>query len=170
MVKPMLIDKGFDLVDIGVALGATGSVAGLAGALLGGLWLNRLGRFNALMIFGILQAVAVSAWVIIALGVDGIVWVYGLSVMENFVAGLATAALFTLMMDHCRSVCAGSDYTIQASIVVCVSILGAVVSGISAGTVGYALHFCLAGVMGLFALPFIYRYRYLYQNRVGVEV
>ncbi len=41
-----------------------------------------------------------------------------LTVLEHFAGGMATVALFTCMMKHCRPGHEGSDYTVQASIVV----------------------------------------------------
>ena len=58
MVKPMLVDMGLDLRQIGLLVSVVGSLAALAGALLGGALTTRLGRRSALLGFGALQAVS----------------------------------------------------------------------------------------------------------------
>lgn len=164
MIRPLLIDQQLDVEQIALILGSVGFTAGLAGALAGGLLVNRLGRFNALLSFGIIQAGAVAIWAIVPLGFNDAVTVYSLSGLEHFAGGLATAALFTVMMDHCRAQCAGSDYTFQASIVVFMNMVAAAASGVFAARFGYSAHFALAGVFGLLALPLVIRYRtYLLQ-------
>ncbi len=159
MVRPMMVDMGLSIDDIALMMGSVGFTAGLFGALFGGWWIQYLGRFKALVLFGVLQAFACGAWVLLPLGYDGLWLMYGLSALEHFVGGLATAALFTVMMDHCRPVCAGSDYTVQSCIVVLMNMVAAGLSGVSAANLGYTSHFILSGAVGLIALPLIIRYR-----------
>ncbi len=101
MLRPMLVDRGFEVAELGVLLGAGGFVAGLLGALLGGFGVNLLGRRTSLLVFGLLQSFAVGAYAAIALGAPvPVIW--ALVGLEHFTGGLATAALFTWMMDACR--------------------------------------------------------------------
>jgi len=65
---------------------------------------------------------------------------------------MATAVLFTMMMDAARSHAAGSDYTVQASVVVMATGLGSALSGFSAQALGYAGHFALAALLCLLGL------------------
>jgi len=159
MVRPLLIDSGFSVKDIAIVLGVTGFSAGLIGAIVGGLLVNKLGRFKSLLIFGIIQAFAVAAWGVLAFGYTAKPVIYILSTLEHFTGGLATAALFTAMMDHCRKHCAGSDYTIQACIVVAMTILASTLSGVSASELGYLWHFIIAGILSLMVFPMILKYR-----------
>lgn len=164
MVRPMLIDSGFSVKDIAIVLGITGFSAGLIGAVVGGFLVNKLGRFKSLLIFGIIQAFAVASWAVLsieslALGDTTKPIIYILSTLEHFTGGLATAALFTVMMDHCRKQCAGSDYTIQACIVVAMTILASTLSGISASELGYLWHFIIAGILSLSVFPLIFKYK-----------
>jgi len=159
MVRPLLVDSGLSIKDIALILGVAGFSAGLLGAVVGGLLVNKLGRFKALLIFGIIQAFAVAAWAILPMGVVSKPVIYLLSALEHFTGGLATAALFTAMMDHSRIQCAGSDYTIQACIVVTMTILASTLSGISATEMGYQWHFIVAGFLSLLVFPLVIRYR-----------
>jgi len=159
MVRPLLIDIEFGIENIALLLGTVGFAAGLLGALVGGILVNYVGRFYSLFVFSLLQSLLLAAWGLVAMGWTNTLGLYLVSAAEHFTGGLATAALFTVMMDHCRKHCAGSDFTIQACIVVLVSMLAAGLSGVSAATIGYPLHFIVASGLGLLALPLIYRYR-----------
>lgn len=165
MVRPLLIDEGLSIKDIALILGITGFTAGLFGALVGGFLINKIGRFNALVIFGLIQTIAVASWAIIPSGfIDSLAFgktiiIYAISTLEHFSGGLATAALFTVMMDHCRKKCAGSDYTIQSCIVVTMNIIASALSGISASNWGYEWHFIIAGLLSLIAFPLIFKYK-----------
>jgi PAT family beta-lactamase induction signal transducer AmpG len=71
---------------------------------------------------------------------------------EQFSNGLATAALFTCMMDWCSSDASATDYTVQASTVVIATAGASAVAGFSAQALGYFGHFCLATALALCAL------------------
>ena len=159
MVRPLLIDRGLGVEQIALILGTVGFASGLLGALVGGGLVSYLGRYHALMAFGLTQAVAAASWALLSPGSDSLPFLYLLSALEHFAGGLATAALFTTMMDHCRKACAGSDFTIQACLVVLMSMVAAATSGISASALGYPVHFLLAGLLGLIPLPLIFMYR-----------
>ncbi len=152
MVKPMLIDLGWSLVDIGWIVGTVGSIAGLSGALIGGTLVVWLGRYRSMMLFIALQALTLFAYGGMALGEFGTLGLYCLSFAEHFTGGMATAALFTLMMDSCRKAHAGADYTVQASIQVTIAGSMHVVAGYTAQNLGYFPHFMLAGSLGLLTL------------------
>jgi PAT family beta-lactamase induction signal transducer AmpG len=58
------LDLGFTTTQIGLAANATGLWASLAGGIVGGIWMVKLGINRALWVFGVLQAVAILgfAW------------------------------------------------------------------------------------------------------------
>jgi len=153
MVRPMFVDQGLTLGDIGGILGLWGSGAGMAGALLGGLLLNRLGERTALLGFGVLQALTLLAYA--ALAVAGPAWAVPAVVIEHLFSGMATAALFTVMMRACRPGHAGAEYTVQASVVVLAQGGAGVASGWSAANLGYAGHFLLGVALCTAAVPVV---------------
>lgn len=157
MLRPFLADAGFDLTEIGKLLGTVGFAAGLVGALVGGALVNPLGRFRALLVFGVLQAVAVSVYALLAIGLPSLPMIYAACGVEHFAGGLATAALFTCMMDWSDSDTSATDYTVLASAVVIASGTAAAVAGFSAHYLGYQRHFWLGAVLTLAAVAVVYR-------------
>lgn len=159
MLRPFLIDVGLGLADIGWLTGTAGFLASLVGAMVGGWFVASYGRYRCLFVFAAVQALAVASYAIAAAGArEG--WVlYALCTFEHFSSGMATAALFTMMMDASRPRTAGTDYTIQASVVVLATGIGASLSGFSAAELGYTQHFLVAaGLCALGALPAVLHY------------
>lgn len=159
MARTMLVDQGYSIEDIALLLGTLGSLAGMAGALLGGLMARR-GRLLALVVCGLVHAALMAAYGF------AVVWqldasvVGTLVVLEHITGGMATVALFTAMMDACEPKTGATDYTVQASIVVFASGIGSALSGVSAQAVGYGIHFGAAGVVcvvGTLAMMPLYR-------------
>ncbi|HKO90986.1 MAG TPA: MFS transporter [Polyangiaceae bacterium] len=158
MLRPFLADVGLSLSDIGWLLGTVGFVAGLLGALAGGALVNRLGRKEALTWFGLLQAASVAGYAYLASGTPTAPALYVLCAAEHFAGGMATAALFTCMMDWCSREACGTDYTVQASAVVIATGVASAVAGVSAQALGYLGHFCVASVLSLGALAVVRRF------------
>lgn len=139
MLRPWLVDLGQETVQIGWMLGAAGFSAGLLGALVGGAAVGRLGRRRALLGFGLLQAAGIAGYAWAAWrGEPSGDTLYIVTMIEHFTGGMATAALFTCMMDRCRPQASATDYTIMASIVVMTTGMGQAISGALATWMGYA--------------------------------
>lgn len=163
MARTLLIDRGYDVVDVAWLLGTLGSVAGMVGALLGGVVARRR-RLHALVGCGLVHAVLMAAYALpvgLDLGVEeGRLLVGALVVFEHVTGGMATVSLFTAMMDAALKETGASDYTAQASVVVLASGVGSALSGVSADALGYVWHFVLAGVVcviGSLAMIPLYR-------------
>ncbi len=176
MLKPFLIDMGLGFAGIGWLTGTAGFLAGLVGAMVGGAMVGKFGRWRCLFVFAAVQALAVACYAIPAWGPRDWTVLYALCTFEHLAGGMATAALFTLMMDAARPQTAGTDYTVQASVVVFATGLGAGSSGFSVAwltelldirlwgtaptTPAYGPHFLLAAVLSLLGvLPALAHYR-----------
>jgi MFS transporter, PAT family, beta-lactamase induction signal transducer AmpG len=158
MLRPLLIDHGLDIAELGWITGTVGALAGLVGAMVGGVMVGRFGRRRMLLVFAAVQALAVAGFTLLGLAPPGPLdmgLVVGICVLEHLTSGMATVALFTLMMDATRPHAAGTDYTIQASTVVLASGLAATISGASAQALGYAAHFVVAAGLCVLAIPVI---------------
>jgi MFS transporter, PAT family, beta-lactamase induction signal transducer AmpG len=94
MLRAFLVDARYGLGAVGRLLGGVGFTGGLLGALIGGATVNRLGRRNALIVFGVLQALSVAAYAL-AVGRASLPLMYLLTGVEHVTSGMATAALFT---------------------------------------------------------------------------
>lgn len=92
------IDLGFTMTEIGVVSKTTSLWASVAGGILGGIWMVRLGINRALWVFGVIQAVAILGFAWLAhVGADtaSLALVIG---FEAFGVGLGTAAFVAYIM------------------------------------------------------------------------
>lgn len=145
MIRPHLVDLGVSLSEFAELLGVWGTVAGLFGALLGGLVLKMLPRMPALMVFVCLEGIAIASYSL----VTSLDWplIYTLVITEHITGGMATVGLFTVMMDRCRNASAGSDYALQSCLVVLSTLTASSLAGFSAANLGYASHYYMAGAL-----------------------
>jgi MFS family permease len=154
MVKPLLVDRGLSTDDIGILVGTVGFCAGLAGALAGGFLANRFGRKQALIGCGVLQTLAIAGYIAPTWGYGGNTALAVACTLEHFTGGMATVALFTLMMDTSRERYGATDYTVQASVVVIATGAAAVGSGFIADAIGYARHFGVSAIVSAAGVAF----------------
>ena len=146
LVGPFMHDAGLTKQEIAVVKGTIGSVMGLAGAALGGFLAWRFGRRFALIVCGLLQTLSLLAYLACALDPGNKSLIYAASTAEHLLGGMATVALFTLMMDASDPDHAGTDYTLLA----CAVVLGGGLAGVAAGFIGDAF-----GYAGAFGLSFL---------------
>jgi MFS family permease len=160
MIKPMLVDLGLDMEGIGWMYGFAGFTASLVGAMIGGWLTGRMGRRPALLVFGVAQASGIAAWLFPAVGYTSLEALYLATIYDHLVGSLATAALFTAMMDVCDPETGGTDYTLQASVVVLATGLGSGLAGLSAESLGWVGHYVFGTALtlaGAFAVAAAYR-------------
>ncbi len=148
MINPFFVDVGLTKGQIG-ELNTLGSVASLAGAFVGGWGVTRLGRRRGLLVFGVVQALVVAGYVLAAQGLQSLPYLTFLIVAEHGTGTMATVALFTLMMDVCRPHSAGSDYTLQACVVVVAQLSSRSLSGFIATNLSHTGNFTISAILSL---------------------
>ncbi|GAA2051502.1 MFS transporter [Williamsia deligens] len=147
LVGPFLSDLGLTLRQIALLDGAVSSGAALVGAALGGLLAFRVGRPTALLVGGIAQSAALVAFVAAAADLGGLPMIVVATVGEHVCGGIATVAVFALMMDSADRAFAGTDYTLLASAVVVVQGVAGFAAGIVGDAVGYVALYSSATVL-----------------------
>lgn len=145
MIRPHLVDLGVTLPEFAELLGVWGTIAGLVGALMGGLLLKVFNRLQALIVFVALEGLAIGLYSLLTT----LDWtlIYTLIITEHITGGMATVALFTVMMDRCREASAGSDYALQSCLVVLSTLVASSVAGFFAAQFGYVLHYYFAAAL-----------------------
>jgi len=147
LVGPFMRDAGLSREMIALMKGTVGSVSSLAGAALGGWYAFRAGRRRALLACGLLQTASLLCYVAAALGTGGLAMFWAGSIAEHLLGGMATVALFTLMMDASDPEHAGTDYTLLACAIVVAMGLANFTGATIADAVGYAPTFVAGFVL-----------------------
>ena len=150
-----LVDLGLGLDEIGFVVGVVESLAAFSGALLGGRLLLRLGRRRSLMAFASFQAVAIGALLIPAFGltIRSVLLVAAAGVA--FTGGMATAALYTAMMDAASHRTAGTDFTLQQSLAAVGPMVATGLSGFVVALGGYGMLYAGAAGLALAAVALV---------------
>nr|WP_286674925.1 MFS transporter [Pseudomonas subflava] len=157
MIKPMLVDQGWDTTALG-QLTLISSLAGIGGALLGGLLYARIGALRSLLVFGALQALGIAGMALLVGRGGDAGLVYAVSLFEQAADGMSTVALFAVMMRMCRPEHEGADFTLQASAQVLLAGVVGACSGVVAKVVGYQGLFLGAALLGLAMLVWVVRH------------
>lgn len=152
MLRPFVVDHGLSLKQIAWVTGTVGPTAGMAGAVIGGTLVGVIGRQRALILFGVGQVACVLGYAYLAFSSPTYAQLYNWAGVELFASGMATAALFTAMMDWSRPTSGGTDYTVQASAVVIATGIASTFAGVSADALGYGGHFVLSAALCVVAV------------------
>lgn len=163
MVKPMLVDMGLKLADIGLQVSLVSSVTTIIGALLGGWLVERLGRRASLAGFGLIYALTLALYALPAFGwgLPGMALttlVVVISGVAHLIEGMMMAALLAAVMDRARPEHAGVDYTLQVSLLALSGGLFFLPAGLLAEQLGYGWHFLISGALGVLLLWPAWRY------------
>jgi MFS family permease len=149
LIGPFMRDAGLSKEMIAVMKGTVGSLASLAGAAAGGWYAYRVGRRSALLHGGLLQTASLLCYVAAALGYGGLAMFWAGSVAEHLFGGMATVALFTLMMDASDPGHAGTDYSLLACAIVTAMGLANFTGATIADAVGYGPTFITGFLVSL---------------------
>ena len=149
LVTPMLVDAGWPLDRIGAVSIVGGGTAAVLASLASGALLTRLGRQRTLVAFGLVEVVAIVALFPLAQGQSGTLAGLAVVALINIAYASAGTVVYTINMDWSRTGSAGSDFTIQDSLVhLCSLLMGAAGLGL-AGIHGYPRTLGLSVVLGL---------------------
>jgi len=112
----LLRGAGFSLDDVGWANKAIGFAATIAGALLGGALMLKLGLYRALLGFGVLQGVAILSFMWLALvGKNYPIMVLAVG-LEKGTSGMGTAAFVALLMALCDHRFTATQYALLSAL------------------------------------------------------
>lgn len=120
---------GFQAGDVGLVNKSLGLLATIIGALYGGVLMQRLSLFRALMIFGLLQAVSNFAYWLLAVTPQHLWTMGGAVFIENLCGGMGTAAFVALLMTLCNKNFSATQFALLSAL----SAVGRVYVGPAAG-------------------------------------
>jgi PAT family beta-lactamase induction signal transducer AmpG len=188
MVKPFWVDSGFSAEQIGLVSVNLGLVLSIAGGLVGGWYVDRVGIFKGLWVLGLWQALsnlgyAAAAWYVprVLPGADGIVQpadvpllhqaaVYAASALESFTGGLGTGAFLAFLMAITSRAKATTEYAILSSIFAFSRAVAGWAGGIGAQEMGYAAYFFLTFWLSFPAYLLLARVRRMLEQQERQEV
>jgi MFS family permease len=152
LLPSLLTEMNYTAVETGKIIGIWGNGASLIGALLGGLLINKVGRKNSIVYYGLLKLVGFSALFFLADAQASRGQVLSVILFNDFCAGLCTVALYTVIMDKCSLNRPGTDFTIQASINTFGILFFVILAGVIVKHLGFGWLFGIALLIGVISL------------------
>ncbi|MEM6754250.1 MAG: MFS transporter [Cyanobacteria bacterium P01_C01_bin.38] len=174
MLRPLFVDRGLSLSEIGVMLGIVSYSVRIISALIAGVLITKLGRINSLILFGLAASIATLLYIIPAVGVSSLPILYAVTITVNALQGMAYTALLSAMMDKCDTPdvsssayrqTAATDYTLQVSVVSIGGVAASMLSGTIASATGYTGMFIISAAVSLLSVLVIAKFF----RRVAVE-
>ncbi|MBI3580565.1 MAG: MFS transporter [Nitrospinae bacterium] len=160
MTTPFLIrGLGFSPSDVGVVNKGFGMASLVAGAMLGGAFMVRLGLYRSLLAFGFLQAGSNLAFSLLAAAGKNYPMMILAVGVENFCGGMGTSAFVALLMALCNHAYSATQFALLSSLASLGRVFASPTAGYVAADAGWAGFFVLATLAGLPGLFLLWRLR-----------
>ncbi|GHT08550.1 MFS transporter [Bacteroidia bacterium] len=139
MMRPYLVDLGYDIKEIGKMSGFFGTATGLVASFLAGFIIRRIGRFHSRILFAILILFTTFYFYLVSTNPNPEIQLLYVGILLLWGSyGMATVAVYTIAMDCVREGREGTDFTIQTVIAQFSGICIAALSGHVADKTGYS--------------------------------
>ena len=107
---------GFDAGEVGVVNKTLGLFATIVGALYGGVLMQRLTLFRALLIFGILQGASNAGYWLLSISDKHMISMAAAVFFENLCGGMGTAAFVALLMTLCNKSFSATQFALLSAL------------------------------------------------------
>ncbi len=168
MLKPYMVDLGYNVKEIGFMSGIVGTAVAATAALLGGYIVKFIGRKTAAYVFALINLSAGVFFYLISMHTPSLLELYAGICLLWGAYGLSTVVIYTASMDAVRPSSAGTDFTVQIVVTHLSSMLIAVFSGKVGDLVGYHSLFGIEALLSLCSvliLFYVYPVKLKYGNR-----
>ena len=159
MTTPFILKMGFTKTELAAVVKTFGIFATIAGGLVGGILLIKLGLFKGLLIFGILQAVSTLSFSALAsLGAYSSVLAATVA-FENLTSGMGASAFTAFMASLCNKRFTATQYALLSSLMGMPRVIVSAPTGFLAERVGWVAFFIYCTLAAIPGLIFLSRYR-----------
>ncbi|MCL2790771.1 MAG: AmpG family muropeptide MFS transporter [Desulfobulbus sp.] len=160
LTTPFYLSLGFSKTQIGTLAKLFGFWSTIVGGLLGGAILFRIGIVRSLWLFGILQAVGILSFMVLAFIGYSLPGLVVAIVVEQLTSGMGTSAYVAYMASLTNKRFTATQYALLSSCMGIPRVIVAAPAGWLADQVGWPLFFlgcAVAAVPGLLMLPLVAR-------------
>jgi predicted MFS family arabinose efflux permease len=160
MVKPYLVDLGYNIKQIGFISGIFGTACGALMAIPAGLLIRKIGLVKSVWVFPVINLAAAVFFTFLTFTSHPAFLIYtGIGLLWS-AYGMSAVFIYTLGMKMVRGRKEGTDFTIQIVITHLSSLILAILSGKIADAITYRGLFIIEILLGVFLLlliPFIFK-------------
>lgn len=137
LLKPWLVDLGYNVKQIGFMSGIFGTSVAALSAFAGGWIIRKVGRKLSMYLFLSVSTLAAVWFWVISMSEPPVAAIYAGIALLWGAYGLSTVAIYTTSMDIVRRGREGTDFTVQIVITHLSSLIIAVMSGKAGDLLGY---------------------------------
>ncbi len=113
---PFMMDVGFTKTEIGLVAKAVMTTGTIVGAVVGGIWMVKLGLLRSMLFFGVLQTVSnLAYWLLAVIGKDYPLMVAAVAV-DNLASGMGNVASVALIMAMCHARFSAFQYALLSAL------------------------------------------------------
>jgi PAT family beta-lactamase induction signal transducer AmpG len=162
MTTPFLLKTGFTQAEVGTVFGGAGLIATIAGSIVAGGSIARLGLNKSMWIFAIFQSLSNLTYYGLAMAGRNHAFMVFAIVVENFGVGLVSSALVAYIMSMCNRRFSATQFALLSSLVAASRDILVAPGGKIAETMGWPTFFLItvaAGLPCILLLPFIAPWR-----------
>jgi len=141
MTTPFYLDIGFSKTEIGAIVKLFGFWATIAGTLIGGVLMLRLGINRSLWIFGFVQAISTACFALLARIGHSVPALSGVIAFENLSSGMGTAAYIAFMASITNKRFTATQYALLTSLMGVPRVLASAPTGFLAKNLGWVNFF-----------------------------
>ncbi|MCR4301348.1 MAG: MFS transporter [Sulfuricaulis sp.] len=158
LVRPFLVQTGFNDFDVGIATATIGLIATLVGTFLGGMLTTAMGLGHALWVFGGLQIASNFGYVLIAeIGVNRPL-MYAAMGFESLTTGMGTGAFSVLLLRMTMKQFSATQYALFSSLFALPRILAGPVTGVMVDAIGWREFFLFTIAIGIPGMLMLQRF------------
>ena len=177
MTMPFYLDIGFSKTEIGTIVKLFGFWATIAGALIGGVLMLRLGINRSLWVFGFLQAISTACFALLARIGHSVPALSGVIAFENLSSGMGTAAYMAFMASITNKRFTATQYALLTSLMGVPRVLASAPTGFFAKNLGWVTFFIACTLIAIPGLLLLMKFapwnskdatKYAYTNSTAV--
>ncbi len=158
MTMPFYLDIGFTKTEIGAVVKLFGFWATIAGSLIGGILMLRLGINRSLWIFGFLQAISTSGFALLAKIGYSIVALSGVIAFENLSGGMGTAAYVAFMASITNKKFTATQYALLTSLMGVPRVMASAPTGFLAKNIGWESFFIFCTLIAIPGMLLLFKF------------
>ena len=149
MTTPFYLDMGYSKSEIGAVAKLFGFWATIAGGLIGGVLILRIGIRRALWHFGILQAVSTAGFAILVIVGHQLSWLAAVIAFENLSGGMGTAAYVAFMASMTNKRFTATQYALLSSLMGIPRVIASAPTGYLVEWVGWFEFFIICALVAI---------------------
>ena len=158
LLRPFLIDMGYNEFDRGFALLTVGLICTLGGTLLGGAMTTAVGLGHSLWIFGFLQIFSNVGYLFIIWSETSRATMIGAMSFETFTTGLGMGAFGTMLVRMTQKRFSATQYALFSSLFALPRLVAGPVTGLAVHSFGWESFFWFTMVAGIPGLILLHRF------------